>query len=92
MNKKDKDCHAKDKSTPIHCFIQNNIIIKENYIQESFESTLEQTSFEKQISVSIWNLLFSFWEIKVYNSIIKKQVLDAKNDVEKHKLENQIQV
>jgi hypothetical protein len=53
---------------------------------------LEQTSFEKQISVSIWNLLFSFWEIKVYNSIIKKQVLDAKNDVEKHKLENQIQV
>ncbi len=53
MKLKDKDCQTMDKLTPIHYFIQNNIIKKENFVQEPFDSSMEKTNFEKQISVII---------------------------------------
>jgi hypothetical protein len=48
---KDKDVQNKNKSTPLHYFIQTNIISKHKYIHET-KGGIEKTNFEKQISVN----------------------------------------
>ena len=61
---KDKDVQNRNKSTPLHYFVQTNIIYRQNYTHE--KSDIEKTNFEKHISVN------SFYNANNYRNLPNK--------------------